>query len=227
MNFTRVHITAFLALSVIAWLAVLQIQGTPVSIEHLAPFGTVVGVLAVIALTLEHVLWRQPWLHGWFVNRPDLRGTWHVTLQSDWINPDTKQALAPIICYMGVEQTLSKLQMHLMTPESESWFVAHGVRPSPSENGYQVVGVYTNKPHVHLRGKKSDMHLGAIVIDTHGPSTSRPDALTAEYWTDRKTTGRMTFAHRNARVFTRYEDANAAFRAESSTGDATIQGSNS
>lgn len=214
MNFTRVHIIAFLALSVIAWLAVLQIQGTPVSINHLAPFGTVVGVLAVIALILEHVLWRQPWLHGWFVKRPDLRGTWHVTLQSDWINPDTKQSLPPIICYMGVEQTLSKLQMHLMTPESESWFVAHGVRPSPSENGYQVVGVYTNKPQVHLRGKRSEIHLGAIIIDTHGKSKSHPDALTAEYWTDRKTTGRMTFARRNARVFTRYDDADTAFEKE-------------
>lgn len=217
MSFSRLHITVFLAVAVIAWLVVLQLQGTAVSIEHLAPFGTVVGVLTLLGLALEHVLWRQSWLHGWFVQRPDLRGTWQVTLQSDWINPENKQVLAPITCYMGVEQTLSKLQLHLMTPESESWFVAHGVRSSPSENGYQIVGVYTNKPHVHLRGKKSEMHLGAIVIDTHGESTSCPDSLTAEYWTDRKTTGRMTFAHRKERIFTRYADAHAAFEATKKT----------
>lgn len=211
MSFTRLHISIFLALAVLAWWVVLEIQRIPVSTEHLAPFGIVVGILVLVALALEHILWRQPWLHGWFVKRPDLRGTWHVSLQSDWVNPETQKEIPPISCYMGVEQTLSTLQMHLMTPESESWFVANAVRPSPSENRYQIVAVYTNKPHVHLRGKQSDMHLGAIVIDTHGPSKAKPDTLTAEYWTDRKTTGRMTFSRRTPKVFTRYEDARLAF----------------
>jgi hypothetical protein len=142
------YFTIFLALAVIAWALVLSIQGTPLSFSQLAPFSTVVGVLAIGALSMEKLLWRQPWLHGWFVQRPDLRGTWKVQLQSDWINPETDAVIGPITCYMGVEQTLSNLQMHLMTPESESWFVAHSIRTSPSENGYQVVGVYTNKPHV-------------------------------------------------------------------------------
>lgn len=55
------------------------------------------------------------------------------------------------------------------------------------------------------------MHLGAIVLDTHGPSKSKPSNLTAEYWTDRKTTGRMTFSDRIELVHTRYEDAERAF----------------
>ena len=128
MTFSRLHISVFLGLAVIAWGAVLLAQGVPLSLEHLAPFSTVVGVLAVSALALEHLLWRKWWMHGWFVKRPNLRGTWKVTLLSDWINPETSQAIPPIACYMGVEQTLSTLQMHLMTPESESWFVAHSVR---------------------------------------------------------------------------------------------------
>ena len=47
-----------------------------------------------------------------------------VELQSDWINPATNLGVPLIVCYMGVAQTLSTLQMHLMTPESESWFIA-------------------------------------------------------------------------------------------------------
>lgn len=207
MNFSRLHISAFLALSAITWGVVLLLQGVPLSLNYLAPFGTVVGVLAISVLALEYILWRQTYLHGWFIQRPDLRGTWTVSLQSDWINPQTNQQISPIICFMGVEQTLSTLQMHLMTPESESWFVAHSIRISPNENGYQVVGVYTNKPHVHLRSNASNMHLGAIIADTHGPNKSKPDSLTAEYWTDRKTTGRMTFTDRSNVVYTRYEDA--------------------
>jgi hypothetical protein len=34
---------------------------------------------------------------------------------------------------------------------------------------------------------------------------------TGEYWTDRKTSGRMTFSARVSRLCTRYEDAERAF----------------
>ena len=197
----------FLGIAAMAWGTDLLIQGSKLALSDLAPFSTVVGVLAVGALSVEKLLWRQPWLHGWFVHRPDLRGTWKVQLQSDWVNPETGTQIGPVTCYMGVEQTLSNLQMHLMTPESESWFVAHSIRPSPSETGFQIVGVYTNKPHVHLRSSTSAMHIGAVIIDTHGGSSLRPETLIGEYWTDRKTTGRMTFTNRSETVHTQFARA--------------------
>lgn len=207
MNFSRLQISVFLGIAAIAWATVLLVQGTKLACSDLAPFSTVVGVLVVCALLMEKLLWRQPWLHGWFVHRPDLRGTWKVQLQSDWVNPETGTRIGPITCYMGIEQTLSNLQMHLMTPESESWFVAHSIRPSPSETGFQIVGVYTNKPHVHLRSATSAMHFGAIIIDTHGGSSLRPETLTGEYWTDRKTTGLMTITNRSDTVHTQFAQA--------------------
>lgn len=156
---------------------------------------------------MEKVLRRQQWLHGWLVQRPDLRGTWKVQLQSDWRDPVTGNPNGPITCYVGVNQTLSTLQMHLMTPESESWLVASSIRVSPSETGFQIVGVYTNKPDHHLRSATSAMHLGALVIDTHGSSTLRPETMTGEYWTDRKTTGRMTLSSRSDIVYTQFAKA--------------------
>lgn len=150
-------------------------------------------------------------------------------MQSDWINPSDGLTVPPITCYMGVDQTLSRLQMHLMTPESESWLIASGIRSSPSDIGYQTAGVYTNKPDVELRRTRSDIHFGAILLDTHGRSPARPDILTAEYWTDRRTTGRMTFTDRRARVYTRFDDADAAyavtaFRHPSKAGTVTVAG---
>lgn len=119
-----------------------------------------------------------------------------------------------IVCYMGVKQTLSKLQMHLMTPESESWFLADHVRLSPSGHGFQVIGVYTNEPNVHLRDERiSEMHQGAIIVETHGPSL-RPTTLTAKYWTDRKTTGTMEFTVRVEALCTRYSEAQRALSAQ-------------
>ena len=158
----------------------------------------------------EFLFWRLPWLHGWFVKRPNLRGTWRVELQSDWIDPTTNAGVPLIVCYMGVVQTLSTLQMHLMTPESESWFIAESIRESPSAVGYQISGVYTNRPQTHLRGDRSEMHLGGLLLETHGPA-NRPNTLTGEYWTDRKTKGEMTFTGRQTTVFTRFKDADRAF----------------
>ena len=211
MKLERLHITAFVIIAAAVWLIVLLCQGTPVSWAHARPLSIVVSIVVGLGLLFELVLWRQPLLHGWFVKRPDLRGTWRVELQSSYIKPETKERALMIVCYMGVKQTLSKLQMHLMTPESESWFIADHVRPSPNGNGFQVIGVYTNEPNIHLRAERiSEMHQGAIIIETHGPGL-RPATLTAKYWTDRKTMGTMAFTARVEQVFTHHADADRAF----------------
>jgi hypothetical protein len=209
MLFTRLHISTFLGIAAIAWWIVLWARETPVTWHHLAPFSSVVGVLALLAVAFEHILWLFRWLHGWFVKRPDLRGTWKVELRSDWRHPETGYPVPPITCFMGIKQTLSTLQMHLMTPESESWLIADSIVPSPNATGYRVVGVYNNKPQLPLRGDRSEMHQGAIALDTHGPE-HRPEALTGEYWTDRKTSGEMELTDRVSKVYTRFVDAKMA-----------------
>lgn len=211
MRIERLHISAFLGLAALVWWIVLIVQGTAVTLDHARPFGVVVAFLTMMWIGLDHILWRRPWLQGWFIKRPDLRGTWRVNLRSSYVRPETGERVPPTVCYMGVEQTLTKLQMHLMTSESESSFIADHVRPSPNESGYQVIGVYTNEPDVHLRGERvSEMHHGAIIIETHGRG-ARPAVLTAKYWTDRKTTGTMEFTDRIDDVHTLYADAARAF----------------
>ena len=208
---TRLHVTTILAIAAGLWFTVLLFQGTSVTLDHLKPFGTVVTLLIVIGVAFERVLWRQSWLHGWFVQRPDLRGTWNVELQSDWVDPKTGEQISPNQCFMGITQTYSKLRMHLMTVESESWLIADNIRPSPSGDGYQVVGVYINKPDLHLRRNRSEMHYGTLVVDSHGISRTRPDTLSGEYWTDRKTRGTLNSKGRIDTICTRYSDAIDSF----------------
>lgn len=204
--FTRLQITAALAVATVAWGAVLWLQGTPLSWDHLAPFTTVVGALVAVALAMEHLFWRLRVFQGWLFDRPDLRGTWKVTIQSEWINPGTGEKVPPITAYAGIVQTLSKLQIQLMTSESESCLLAHAIEPTPCGNRFTVSVVYANTPSVELRGVRSERHVGAATISTHGPKY-KPNALTAEYWTDRKTVGLMTFEERFDKVYSRFEDA--------------------
>ena len=213
MKITRLHVTACLSAAVTIWAMSLLANGIDLSWALLAPFSLVVGALAGLWAAFERVVWRWPWLHGWFVRRPDLRGTWKVTLQSGYIRASESELVPPITCYMAVTQTLTLLQMKLMTPESSSVFIANRIRPSPAGEGYQVIGVYTSEPSIHLRDARvSEMHQGALLLETHGPA-HRPETLTGKYWTDRKTIGSMTLDDRANVRHSRFEDADEAFSA--------------
>lgn len=89
MKFTRIQISFVLAIAVVAWFVVLLVQGTAITLDHLTPFTSVVGVLVILSLFVEHYLWRKSWLQKWFVSTPDLNGTWEVVIKSDWVNPET------------------------------------------------------------------------------------------------------------------------------------------
>jgi hypothetical protein len=207
---TRTHITIALALAAVAWGAVLWIQNVAVTWAHLAPFSTVVAVLVGVGLVIDNWAWRWPVLQGWVFYRPDIRGTWRVTIQSEYVDPTTNARVAPIIAYAGVVQTYSKLQIQIMTPESESCLLANSITSTACGERFEIAVVYSNTPKVELRGVRSERQVGAAIIATHGRSKYKPDSMTAEYWTDRRTVGRMTFEQRVPTVYSRYEDASRA-----------------
>jgi hypothetical protein len=206
----RLHVSVLVAIGAIAWAITLTIQGIPLSLAHAAPFSAVVGVLLTAGYVFDRWLWRVWLLHGWFVRRPDIRGTWRAELQPIARDPILGVHAPLTDIYIGVLQSFSTLQLHLMTRESESWLLADGVKPSPKGGGYQISGVYLNQPKTSLRGSGSEIHYGAFVLDSHGPRQGNPSSLTGEYWTDRGTRGRMILSARAPTTYTRFEDAEAA-----------------
>lgn len=212
MKLNRSYIAPILTVAALLWWIVLQYHGTEVGWEHFEPFGTVVVLLGLLLIVFDLHLWHWRCLH-WLVKIPDLRGTWRIEMESDWKDPETGLGVPTIICYMGMTQTSSSLQMHLMTKESESRSVAESVRPSPNGVGYRISGVYRNRPKPRLRETRSPMHYGGILLDTHGPD-HRPNSLSGEYWTGRKTTGVMTFTDRVPTIYTKFSDAEKAFACE-------------
>lgn len=208
-----VHIRVFLIIAVAstAVVAFCQSMGTVSVRDFFQPFSIVLWSLIGLLVFHNRRSWRWRWLHGWFVKRPDLRGTWLVKLQSDWINPKTGKGVPLIIGYMAVTQTLSTLQMRQMTKESESGLIAHEISELEGENRYQIVGVYNNEPGLPVQKKNpSPIHYGALRLYSHGPG-NRPETLTGEYWTGRNTTGTMVLSDRHPEVFTRFDDAHQAF----------------
>jgi hypothetical protein len=79
-----------------------------------------------------------------------------------------------------------------------------------------VIGVYTNEPSIHLRDARiSEIHQGALLLEKHG-SSHRPDALTGNIGTDRKTVGSMALGSCVKARYSRFDDANQAFSSTAS-----------
>lgn len=207
---TRLHISSFIGLTIAVWLVALWAQGIPVlSLAFVKPFSIVVGVISLVVLLFNKYAWSWPIFQGWYVNRPDLRGTWQVEIKSGWIDPKTDQGVAPIVAYAVVRQTLASLSLRLMTPESRSKLIAHSIEQE--EDGlFRLAGIYRNEPRIELQGVRSEIHHGAFSLEIHGQPV---ESLEGHYWTDRETKGAMRLHSRQSAFHETYEKANQAFAA--------------
>lgn len=207
---SRIQISTLLILAFGAWTVLLWVRGFHLSWELFWPFSLVLSFVGITAAAFDRWLWRLPFLRGWFVQRPDVTGTWRVNLTSEWVNAKTGEKVAPIDCYMAVKQTLSTLNMRLLTPESSSWFIAHNITLS-DDDVYQIAGVYINKPKLPLRGERSEIHYGAVLLDIQGAPAK---SLEGDYWTDRNSRGTIRLTNRRKKIFSTYEEARKAFAKE-------------
>lgn len=203
---SRLHLSPIVFLVGILWLGALVLDGVAVEPRWIFPFSIVLSTLLVLLGAFDRWFWRWKLLNGWFANRPVLSGTWEVTLESEWVDQKTGERPEPVACFMAVRQTFSTLSMRLMTPESSSWLLTGDIRATKDEV-YQVAGVYMNKPDLRLRGERSEIHYGALLLDVHGQP---PEELRGHYWTDRWTRGTLKLAHRKPKVYENYEQARAA-----------------
>lgn len=239
---SRTHISAFVGLTIFVWLLVLWIEGQPVlSLSFVRPFGIVVGLIGGISFAFNKWAWAWPCFQGWFVKKPDLRGTWQVLLKSDWINPDTGKGIDPIVGYIVVRQTLMHISVRQMTAESKSHSVSCGITRDTDEI-YRLSVVYRNEPDINLQGVRSDIHYGAFWLEAIGNSKpiarensvgeptvierlrlfllhplKGPSRLEGHYWTDRNTRGSMEVTDRVCSLHESYQSAHEHF---SSGGDA-------
>jgi hypothetical protein len=146
--------------------------------------------------------WRLRFLQGWFVPRPDIRGTWRVELHSDWKEPTAKEVVAPIAAYLVVRQTFSTLSLRMLTSESSSELVAAEIGKA-ADGTYRLAAVYRNEPKLSVRDR-SPIHYGAIVLDVQGDPVKH---LVGYYWTDRSTRGELRSLARHTTFASSFDDA--------------------
>ena len=166
----------------------LYILGEPVSWTWAKAIGVPITVVGIAILAFERWLWRIPLLQGWFVYRPNLNGTWEVTLETDWVDERTGQRRAPVEARFEIRQTHSRLHIAMSSDESMGELVAASIIRR-DDGRYRLTGTFRNEPRLSNRDR-SPIHYGAFLLDVEG-SASRPDTLRGHYWNDRGSKGEM------------------------------------
>lgn len=206
---TRLHISSFIGLTIVVWILALWFQGTPVlSADLVKPFGTVVGIITLVTTLFNKYAWSWKIFKGWYVKRPDLRGTWKVELKSSWVDPKTKKVKPPIHGYAVIRQSLTFLSVRLMTKESRSVLVAHSIEQQEDDDLFKLIGVYRNEPKIELQGVSSEIHHGSFSLEVHGSPVYE---MQGHYWTDRATKGGMKLSARTNKLYDTYEHAESGF----------------
>jgi len=189
----KLHLTTVLLVAAIVWGILLILDGVVVSVVWLRHLSAVTGVLLLLLAAFDLYLWRLPILRSWFVKRPLLDGTWRAEVRSNWKNPETSSAIDPVIGFMVVRQTFSRLSLRLLTSESQSELLGAEVLRS-DDGSYRVIGVYRNEPRLGVRDR-SPIHYGGLVLQVSG---TPPVRLAGQYWTDRDTAGEIALSDRRA-----------------------------
>lgn len=208
---SRVHISTFILIIIFLLVSSLWIQGVSVlSTDFFKHFGIIVFIITTIITIFNKHIWSWKIFKGWYVNRPDLRGTWEVEIKSNWIDPKTGP-LIPICGYAVIRQTLMSLSVRLMTKESRSVLVAHSIIKQEDDDLFKLVGVYRNEPKIELQGVRSEIHHGSFVLEVHGAPVYE---LEGHYWTDRATKGGIKLRNKVKKLYDTYEQAEREIRAK-------------
>jgi hypothetical protein len=204
---TQKYIKAIIYVAVLAWTVILYINHRAIQSTWLKPLSTVTTIVLYAVMAFDLWLWKAPFLHGWFVKRPVIDGTWEVEIRSNWIDPATGTKIPPVEGYMVVRQTLTALSLRLLTKESSSELVGTEIVCS-SDGLYCISGVYRNEPRFQVR-HRSAIHYGAVWLKISDEPMKK---VIGHYWTDRETAGEMELSNRQKKNFQTFESAQAYYK---------------
>jgi SMODS-associating 2TM, beta-strand rich effector domain len=212
-------IQALVAVFALTYAAQAVVRREPVSGEILSSAGVAVTAGAALVWLVDNVLWRVPILGRLITARPDLRGTWAGELRSTWTDPETSsEREADPHVYLVVRQRYWSIGAELLTRESSSEPVSAELTRS-DEGSFRLTLTYRNTPRAAVR-ERSEMHLGTVVLKISG---SPPHGLEGNYFTDRCTTGELTFDARSPEYAGDWESASRLFPHRAHTNEPTGQ----
>jgi hypothetical protein len=153
----------------------------------------IVFVITSIVAGVVSLTWRRIWQKFPFIARktfPDLNGTWEGTLVSTWIDPETYKRPPPIPATVWIRQNLFSVSVRLRTGESTSYSTRCLLEADHDAGRFRIWYSYDNRPKAEV-AYRSARHEGVAWLETD--IDADPNRLTGLYYSDRRTTGDMSF----------------------------------
>jgi hypothetical protein len=110
--------------------------------------------------------------------------------------------------YLTIRQTYTTVSVRLLTDESESDQLIGSVAKTPFGN-WVISYTYANNPDIRLR-EGSPPHTGGAALTIYGEPPTR---IEGEYWTSRRSMGKLTMTARVSAIAPGYAEAKALFGA--------------
>lgn len=185
-----------IGLSAGLWLVLAFVLHAPVDKTWLKYLGAIASVVVVLLLIFDRWGWR--WLPDAITKRPNVQGTWKAQLHYQWPAGTPTQAKD---CFIAVRQTYTTVSvaMHFGISDSHSRSAA-----IVDTNGQRSLWwSYLSVAHT-LEQVDNPPHRGGAELMI----SLRPIMLLAgDYWTERKTHGRITTSGRSKHVYDDYDSA--------------------
>jgi hypothetical protein len=171
----------------------------PVDKTWLKYVGAITSVVVVLLLIFDRWAWR--WVPLAMSKRPNLQGTWKAQLHYQW--PDGAPTKTKD-CFIIIRQTYSTVTVAMLFDISDSESKSAAIVDS---NGQRSLWwSYLSIAHT-LEQQDNPPHRGAAALVI---SPQPKLALVGDYWTERKTRGRLTTSGRSKQLYGDYQSALAA-----------------
>lgn len=182
---TNSLIYALVAISILTFLVLAYFQPEKKELkDYLMFIPTIITVNTVAYFLFSKFLWKFRIFRGWFVNVPNLNGTWKGEIHSNWKNPETNASPPPIPVILTINQSLFSISCVMRTKEMTSRDFISGFRVDEDSQIKELSYSYDSSPIREVR-HRSPKHSGTIVFNV----IEEAKKLEGEYWTERLTNG--------------------------------------
>lgn len=201
------HIQALVWILAPIWAILLFLDGViPFTFAFFKPASLVTALAIFLVGAFDKWIWKWKILHPWFVPIPNLSGTWKAKLNSSWIDKKTGEKLTDIEAYFIIHQTLSNINVTLLTKASSSELIGGELIKDKNTGKFFITGVYLNEPKL-LQIKDSPIHYGALFCKI----IANKSAIIMDgcYWTSRETKGEIKFLKHSKHVYSSFDECNS------------------
>lgn len=156
--------------------------------NYLKPITTVVTLDTIIILGFTKWIWKCKLLYSWLVPFPNLNGTWKGVIKTNWIDEKTGEKPDPIPVILTIKQSFTNISCVMRTEEMSSYSFANEFVIDRENQILKLVYSYDSIPKQTVKDR-SHQHFGTMYFDIIYNNEEKE--LNGDYWTGRKTTGRV------------------------------------